>query len=128
MNGGAIHAVGERTSLTRVEIAGNTAGNVAGGIAYGDGAMRVERSVIDGNTGHLGGGIGIGGSDSARVVIKDTTISGNTSFADFQNAGGGGITVSYFGEGVLKASNITISATRPTPPAAESSRTTGRST
>jgi CSLREA domain-containing protein len=111
VNGGAVDALGEQTRLTRVEIAGNTADNVGGGIAYRDGSMHVEKSVIAGNTGGgSGGGVTIGGSDeNARVTVKDTTISGNTSVADFPNAGGGGIALSFFGEGLLKATNVTVS-------------------
>ena len=111
VNGGAIHHTGIRSNLTRVEITGNTADNVGGGILHSGGSLSVQKSVIDGNTsGGSGGGIAVSGSDEGvRVVIKDTTISGNTSLADFPNAGGGGIALSFFGDGVLKATNVTVS-------------------
>jgi CSLREA domain-containing protein len=110
VNGGAIEAIGAKTILDRVDINHNTAANSGGGISYVTGQLRVTNSVIDANSGHGGGGLSVGGSDeNARVLLKGTTITGNTDFSDFQNAGGGGIFVSFFGEGTLKATNITVS-------------------
>lgn len=110
VNGGAVHAVGKKTVLNRVDINHNTSDGFAGGIAFDRGLLRVVHSVVDQNTTDgPGGGIGVSGSfDDVRMLLKATTISGNTSFQDGPNAGGGGVMVSYFGEGTLKATNVTI--------------------
>jgi CSLREA domain-containing protein len=111
INGGAVHAVGQRTILKRVDMNHNHADQVGGAIAHSQGLLRVVDSVIDQNTSDGGGGgiIVSGSQDSVRVLLKASTISGNTSFQDGVNAGGGGLMVSYFGEGTLRASSITVS-------------------
>jgi CSLREA domain-containing protein len=111
VNGGAIHAVGQRTILKRVDMNHNHADNVGGAIAHTQGLLRVVDSVVDQNTSDSsGGGIIVSGSqDSLRLLLKRSTISGNTSFEGGTNAGGGGLMLSYFGEGTLRASSITVS-------------------
>jgi CSLREA domain-containing protein len=112
LNGGAVDAIGKKTLLSRVTIDQNSAGNVGGGINYSAGVLRVIDSVIAENTANsVGGGIELGGSDDdARVLVKATTISGNTAKGDGTNFGGGGISLSYFGsDGTMKATNVTFS-------------------
>jgi CSLREA domain-containing protein len=110
-NGGALQARGPLTKLNRVLISQNDAGNIGGGIAHTRGRLRVTNSVISDNVSDSsGGGIEVSGSDDeGRLLLKRTTLSGNTSNADGGNFGGGGIGLSYFGEGTLKATNVTIS-------------------
>ncbi|MFN8160326.1 MAG: CSLREA domain-containing protein [Solirubrobacterales bacterium] len=108
---GILNADSGSATLDRVTVTGNEASNVGAGISNYSGRLTITRSTIAGNTaGYGGGGIYAGGAVTpGAVVVRETTVSGNTALANSTNAGGGGISVGDFGGGTTRLFNTTVS-------------------
>lgn len=109
-NGGGIENTGTAT-IDRSTVTGNQVSNVGGGVENNDGRLTVTDSTISGNrAGYVGGGLYLGGAvEGGSVVLRGSTIVGNTAMANSGNSGGGAIQMGDYGMGKAKLSNITIS-------------------
>jgi parallel beta-helix repeat protein len=97
--GGAIFVVGENLTLSGMVVTGNHAFEPGGGLAVGrGGTLTMENCTVrDNRSEGNGGGVGV---DSGTLVVRNTTISGNTAQR------GGGI---FAVNSALALANCTIS-------------------
>jgi parallel beta-helix repeat protein len=88
----------------------NVTDNDGAGIFLGNESLTLDGVVITGNTaGTEGGGIAVG-PPSANLVIRNSTISGNTASGARQSTGGGsGGGIYFFDSGSLLLENSTVS-------------------
>jgi RTX calcium-binding nonapeptide repeat (4 copies) len=98
-------------TLRRVTISGNTSSGPGGGV-HNLGTLTIDASTISGNVtegdGSGFGGGGIHSGVSASLVVRNSTVSGNTSLQGTNgDAGdGGGIYVADDGEGEVRNSTV----------------------
>ncbi|MEJ7593453.1 MAG: right-handed parallel beta-helix repeat-containing protein [Planctomycetaceae bacterium] len=112
-HGGAIFSARGYVKLTDTTLSGNSVTGTAasGGAIYvlADG-VTIDRSTISGNTASLGGGgiffVGTNVINFNRLIVMQSTISGNSSFGTTAPGGGGGI-YGQFGEVFLLQSTVT---------------------
>lgn len=107
-NGGGIYVTGSIGGDVRIigsSISHNTALSGGGGIYARVGCLQIERSAITENVSGndsrsaSGGGLRFAGIDGGEVVIKESTISGNSA-----SSGGGGVDV----DGILSVNQSTF--------------------
>ena len=98
--GGIFNAAGVALTLSHSTVTGNSAAASGGGIYNNQGILTVIESTLNNNTADYGAGIfsTCGGAASVSVIIRNSTISGNSS-TGIQNDGawGGGAAMTVYG-------------------------------
>ncbi|MGC2235235.1 MAG: choice-of-anchor Q domain-containing protein [Pyrinomonadaceae bacterium] len=106
VDGGGVYFEGATLNIRNSTISGNKAANGAGIVHYGTGTMIIVNSTISNNTLVSGGSYGGGIAMSGNNILRNVTITGNSSEITKTASSGGGVTV--FSGGSLNFANTII--------------------